>query len=139
MDWESTAEITPDVKARAKAKGRDLKVVASVMPLWNEDPAWAEREKARLVAGADSVAIDNWLTTLGVESGSFDHHTKDHFAFTGGGLPLMGTADDVVEGFARLAEIGVDGVLMTFLRYEEDTVRVGKELIPRMREAGLLG
>lgn len=138
MDWEATAEIAPDVKARAVAKGRDLKVVASVMPIWNEDPTWAEREKAKLIAGMDRVAIDNWFSVLGIESGSFNHHTYEHFAFTGGGLPIMGTADDIVEGFARLAEIGVDGILMTFLRYEEDTVRVGKELVPRMREAGLL-
>ncbi|MCH2410156.1 LLM class flavin-dependent oxidoreductase [Myxococcota bacterium] len=137
MTWEDTTEITRDVKERAAKKGRDIKVVASVMCLWDEDPNWAEQERQKLIDGADHVAIKNWFDVLGVESGSFDHHTYEHFAFTGGGLPLMGTAQDIVDGFVKLSELGLDGILMTFLRYEQDTIRTGTELIPLLREAGL--
>ncbi len=137
MNFEAAEEITADVKARARAKGRDLKVVASVMPLWNEDPAWALGEREKLIAGADPVAIENWASTLGVESDSFDDVTYELFAFTGGSMPLLGTANDVVDGLQKLSSFGIDGVLMTFLRYEQDTKRVGTEIVPLLREAGL--
>ncbi|NNL84510.1 MAG: LLM class flavin-dependent oxidoreductase [Myxococcales bacterium] len=137
MTWEAAEEITIDVKARARKKGRDVKVVCAAMCLWDDDPSWAERERERLIAGADRVATKNWFDTLGVESGSFGDHTYEHFAFTGGALPIMGTRSDVVDGFAKLSAMGVDGILMTFLRYEQDTARTGTELIPLLREAGL--
>lgn len=131
-------EIVRDVKGRALAKGRTLRVVAGVMPVWDEDPGVARAERDRLVASADRVAIDNWASGLGLESGSFTDFTYEMFAFGAGSYPLLGTPDDVVRGIEELARVGVDGVLMSFLRYEADTVRFGREIRPRLAERGLV-
>ncbi len=42
------------------------------------------------------------------------------------------------EEFGRLYDLGMDGVLMVFLSYYEDTVRFGKEIMPLLRQMGVV-
>ena len=53
-------------------------------------------------------------------------------------LPVVGTADQVAEQLARLYELGMDGVLIEFLHYYDDTVRFGKEIVPLLRQMGVV-
>ncbi len=48
------------------------------------------------------------------------------------------TADQGAEQLARLYELGMDGVLIEFLHYYEDMVRFGKEIVPRLRQMGVV-
>ena len=38
----------------------------------------------------------------------------------------------------RLYELGMDGMLMAFLSYYEDTVRFGREIVPLLKQMGVL-
>jgi FMNH2-dependent dimethyl sulfone monooxygenase len=55
----------------------------------------------------------------------------------GGGLALVGTADQVAEKMVRLSDAGLSGVLLTAIEPEDMIGRLERELLPRLEQAGL--
>ena len=98
----------------------------------------AERERKRILEEADEVALENWARGLGMESGSFDRFTKEMLVIGGGALPIVGTAEQVAERLARLYYLRLDGVLLIFLSYLEDTIRFGEEIVPLLKQIGVV-
>jgi alkanesulfonate monooxygenase SsuD/methylene tetrahydromethanopterin reductase-like flavin-dependent oxidoreductase (luciferase family) len=91
----------------------------------------------------DPVAVDNLLGNMGlVQSARFGspeakERFKQHFAAGYGGFPLVGTAEQIVDGMQRLSKVGLDGSLVHFARYEEGLARFVSEIMPLMEQAGL--
>jgi len=54
-----------------------------------------------------------------------------------GGVPLVGTAEQIVAKLQDLHRIGVDGVAMTWVNYVEGIAQFNEEILPLMEEAGL--
>jgi alkanesulfonate monooxygenase SsuD/methylene tetrahydromethanopterin reductase-like flavin-dependent oxidoreductase (luciferase family) len=54
-----------------------------------------------------------------------------------GAIPLVGTADQVVDGLIRFADAGLDGVTLSWIDYDAGLVQFETEILPRMRAAGL--
>ena len=54
-----------------------------------------------------------------------------------GGFPLVGTPDQVVAGMQALSETGLDGVTISFVDYAEGLARMERDILPRMKTAGL--
>jgi dimethylsulfone monooxygenase len=54
-----------------------------------------------------------------------------------GGLPLIGTREQVVDGLATLSRAGVDGVLLAFPRYEQGLRDFRDRTYPLLKQAGL--
>ena len=55
-----------------------------------------------------------------------------------GALPLIGTAEQVASKLAALYAGGLDGLLMVFQAYLDDTVRFERDISPLLREMGVL-
>jgi alkanesulfonate monooxygenase SsuD/methylene tetrahydromethanopterin reductase-like flavin-dependent oxidoreductase (luciferase family) len=72
-----------------------------------------------------------------VQSGSFDRFSLEKLALGGGGLPIFGTAGQVAEKLARLYRDGIDGVLLTFLEFYQDTIRFEREIKPLLGQLGV--
>ena len=51
--------------------------------------------------------------------------------------PLVGSPDDLVEEFRKLAAIGVAGSALVFLNYLQELPYFVQEVLPRMERAGL--
>lgn len=51
--------------------------------------------------------------------------------------PLIGTPDDLVEEFRKLAAVGVAGSTLVFLNYAQEMPYFVEEVLPRMEKAGL--
>lgn len=130
------AETAADFKRRARAHGRRVRCVSAVIVICRDTRAEAEAERDRIVANMDRVAAENWMGELGIESGSFDDHTIEMLTLGAGALPVVGDAGQVAEALAELHRAGVDGVLMSYPEYLADTVRFGREVIPRLRALG---
>ena len=62
---------------------------------------------------------------------------KYHFIAGHGGYPLVGTPDQIVEEVGRLAEMGVDGLLLSWLDYLGECQLWIDEVMPRLQAAGL--
>jgi alkanesulfonate monooxygenase SsuD/methylene tetrahydromethanopterin reductase-like flavin-dependent oxidoreductase (luciferase family) len=52
-------------------------------------------------------------------------------------MPLIGTPEQVVEGFQELSDAGMEGMIMGFLDYHEELDLFGEKVMPLLREAGL--
>jgi dimethylsulfone monooxygenase len=89
----------------------------------------------------DWVAATNLCDTLGINSEAVPKETletlKEHFIAGWGGYPLIGTAEQIVEGLQTLAKSGVDGTLLSWPRYSEGMRRFQAETMPLVIEAGL--
>ena len=136
---EETGELTQDFKVRADRYRRRVRCAGYPFVLWRETEKEAEDEKRRILDQMDPVATENWARGLGIGSGSFDHFTLEMFALGAGALPVIGTAEQVALKLKRLYELGLDGVLMCFLSYYDDTVRFGREIVPLLRQLGVVG
>jgi FMNH2-dependent dimethyl sulfone monooxygenase len=135
---DATAEITSDIQARANQHGRRVQFAGCPFVLWRETQEEAEAEKRKIIDQMDTVAVKNWATGLGLESGSFDQFTLEMFAIGGGTIPIVGTAEHVALQLKQLYDNGVDAVLMVFLSFLEDTDRFGREIAPLLRDMGVL-
>lgn len=82
------------------------------------------------------------MSALDGDSASQDHYRVDPallkaLVTTSANYPIHGTPEQVVEGFAELAEIGLDGLTMVFVDYQDGIARYAEQLQPLMSEAGL--
>jgi dimethylsulfone monooxygenase len=89
----------------------------------------------------DWEAADNLVETLGVNAQTLPPEVaramKAHFIGGWGGYPLVGTNDQIVDGLTKLSSIGLDGVLMSWPRYEVEMRRFRDVTMPVLRQAGL--
>ena len=54
-----------------------------------------------------------------------------------GGYPLVGTPEQVVDKMVAIADIGVEGFILSWLDYYEEMKYFGETVMPLMRQAGL--
>ena len=62
---------------------------------------------------------------------------KAHFIAGHGGYPLVGTAEQIVDELGKLADIGVDGCLISWVDYKNELRQWNAEVLPLMVQAGL--
>jgi alkanesulfonate monooxygenase SsuD/methylene tetrahydromethanopterin reductase-like flavin-dependent oxidoreductase (luciferase family) len=86
-------------------------------------------------------AVENLVQTFGINSQSLPPEVatamKEHFIAGWGGIPVIGTAEQIVEGLGMLVRAGFDGVLLSWARYIEDMQRFEQEVHPMLIQAGL--
>lgn len=107
-----------------------------------ETEAEARRALDRYVIDyGDDIAVAAMLSTFGMESETLEPSVMDafrfHFKAGHGGYPLVGTPESVVEELVRLADMGVDGVLLSWLDYLGEGAQWVEEVLPLMESAGL--
>ncbi len=135
---EATPEMSQDFKQRAERYGRRVQCAGMPFVLWRETEQEAQAEVQRIMDNTDMVAAQNWASGLSIGSESMTDFTLKMFALGAGALPVIGTAEQVAEQLARLYELGMDGLLIEFLHYHDDTVRFGKEIVPLLRQLGVV-
>ena len=95
---------------------------------------------ARLVEQGDYVVTDSFIrlqveTASGLPEAVLDSLRK-RIVEGGGGFPLVGSTDTIVERLALLSDAGVDGVLLNWVEYERGIERFAREVMPRWSSAG---
>ena len=135
---EASAGLTADFQGRAARHGRSVKCCCFPFVVWRETEREAKEERRRILEQMDREAAENWARGLIPQSGSFDNFTLEMFALAAGGLPIFGTREQVAESLDRLYRSGMDGVLMVFLSYYEDTLRFEREIVPLLRQLGTI-
>ncbi|HEX4112522.1 MAG TPA: LLM class flavin-dependent oxidoreductase [Stellaceae bacterium] len=54
-----------------------------------------------------------------------------------GGIPLLGTAQNIVARLERLSRCGIDGLLLVWMDFQNGIRRFNREVLPLMEQAGL--
>ena len=137
--FESITEVTTDIKERAKQYHRSVQCAGYPFVLWRETEKEAQDECRAIVEHMDKEAVVNWASGLGIGSGSFDQFTLEMFALGGGALPVVGTAEQCALKIKEMYDSGMDGILACFLSYYDDTVRFGQDIVPLLRQMGVVG
>ncbi len=93
-----------------------------------------------VVERGDDVAVGNMLDIFGVQSGTLSPDVLDaftfHFKAGHGGYPLVGTPEQIVDSIERLSQMGVDGLLMSWVDYLGECRHWIDHVLPLMEQAG---
>jgi len=88
----------------------------------------------------DYVAVDNLLDIFGMQSETLTPEALDafrfHFIAGHGGYPLVGTPERIVDEIDKLLEIGIDGILLSWVDYKTELRQWIDEVLPLMEQAG---
>lgn len=89
----------------------------------------------------DRVACDNVADVLQIQSQNHSAEMysqfRDRFIAGWGGLPLVGTPDQVAQKLIDLKATGVDGALLTMVDYNEELPFFNERVMPLLKQAGL--
>jgi len=93
------------------------------------------REKGDWVA-ADNLTRINNIQTQSLPAAAVEKF-KYHFIAGFGGYPFVGTPQQIADQMVNLSRMGMDGVVLSWPRYEEGLARFIAEVVPLLEQAGL--
>jgi len=137
---ENGREMVRDVKRRAFGYGRTIGTMTYGLVVARDTEREARRQYDYIIEKGDWEATRNIMHVLGVESGSFDTQIKqfaERFIAGWGGYPLVGSPEQIVDQMLALSEIGIEGIILSWLDYSEEIEYFGRRLLPLMEQAGL--
>jgi alkanesulfonate monooxygenase SsuD/methylene tetrahydromethanopterin reductase-like flavin-dependent oxidoreductase (luciferase family) len=89
----------------------------------------------------DVEAVDAWIAALGLHTRGippeFLNQLRLRFAAGTGGYPLVGTAESITAELEKLSRAGVDGMLVSWLDYDDGLARFNEAVLPALERAGL--
>jgi alkanesulfonate monooxygenase SsuD/methylene tetrahydromethanopterin reductase-like flavin-dependent oxidoreductase (luciferase family) len=94
-----------------------------------------------IITQGDDAAVQTLLDHNAIDTKSMPPAAAARLAYTlkagFAGFPLVGDAAEIAQLCSRLSEAGVNGLLLTWLDYEGGLDRFGREILPRLEQAGL--
>jgi dimethylsulfone monooxygenase len=142
-DFEKNkAQVDAYRKLAREEYGREIAVWTSANIVQAETEAEARRfDKYIVDEKGDWEAVTFALVTLGLNAKTFSaealKHLKELFIAGWGGYPLIGTKEQVVDGLKMLSAMGLDGVLLSWPRFEVGMREFKSATYPLLVQAGL--
>jgi alkanesulfonate monooxygenase SsuD/methylene tetrahydromethanopterin reductase-like flavin-dependent oxidoreductase (luciferase family) len=141
-DLERAQKQIEHLKNMARSHGRESRIWIHVYVVCRETEQEAQDYlKHYVYEKGDWEAAGNLLKIFGMQTETLDNKTleshKAHFIAGHGGYPLVGTAEQIVEELAKLADIGVDGCLISWVDYKNELRQWIDEVLPLTEQAGL--
>ena len=142
-DFEKNkAQVEAYRKLAREEYGREIAVWTSANIVQAETEEEARRfDKYIVNEKGDWEAVTFVLATLGLNAKTFSaealKHLKELFIAGWGGYPLIGTKEQVVDGLKMLSAMGLDGVLLSWPRFEAGMREFKNVTYPLLVQAGL--
>jgi len=129
------------LKNMAREAGRDIQVWIHAYIVCRETEKEAlDYADHYIVEKGDYVAVDNLLEIFGMQSDTLPKESLDqfrrHFIGGHGGYPLVGTAEQIVDGMNDLIAMGIDGILVSWVDYKTECKQWIDRIMPLMEQAG---
>ena len=130
-------------KVRAKARDeyqREINVMTYGMVVVRDTEAEAKAAFQSVLDHGDYDAAGNVLKIIGSGASQSFAHAKElseRFVAGWGGYPLVGTAEQVVDGLVELNAAGMGGMIMGLIDPNEELSIFQEQVIPLMVEAGI--
>ena len=139
-DLDSAIPKIQEAKAEARTHGREIGVYTVGVVVCRPTRAEAE-EYHRYVTleHADWGAIDNTLKMKGLDKlppEDVAYHRRA-YANGHGGLPLIGTPDEIATTLARMSQAGFTGIGLSFVNYVDELPYFLDEVVGRLERLGL--
>ena len=140
---EATTKKVADVKASARALGREIEVytVGQVICRPTQQEADDYYQHA-LIDNADWGAVERMLALRDItpQNTALDEYAAKRRYFAGnaiGGYPFVGTPDKVAGELAGLGQAGLRGIAFSLINYVDELQYVCDEVLPRLARMGL--
>ncbi|MGI9286476.1 MAG: LLM class flavin-dependent oxidoreductase [Pseudomonadales bacterium] len=142
FDYEQATDTVNELNKAAAAVNRDIGVFTFVTVVCRPTRQEAEEYLDYYAnQNADWEAVDYLMQLQGMHAQSFTpealHMFRDRFAAGHGGLPLVGTPDDIADGLEKLSATGIAGTTMAFVDYAAEFPYFRNEVLPRLEARGL--
>ena len=138
---EHGKEVVEDVKQLAHGYGREIGMMSYAFVVCRDTEKEAKQAYDYVIEKGDWTAARTILGLLGVESQSFSEAALTQFAerfIAGwGGYPIVGTKEQCVEIMQNLSDCGFDGILLTWVKFEEEMTEFKNDMYPMLEQAGL--
>jgi dimethylsulfone monooxygenase len=139
---QNKAQIEGYRKLAREEYGREVAVWSSANIIQAETEAEARRYYDYIVKEkGDWEAVTFALSTMGINAKTFPleamEHLKELFIAGWGSYPLTGTREQIVDGLKMLSAMGLDGLLLSWPRFEEGMREFKTETYPLLVQAGL--
>lgn len=138
---ENGRAVVTDVKRLAHKYGREIGMMSYGLVVCRDTEKEAQQLYRYIIEKGDWEATHTILRLLGIESGSFSeqHLTEfaEHFIAGWGGYPMVGTPEQVTEELLKLSQIGIEGMILCWLDYNEEITYFGEKVLPLLQQAGL--
>ena len=136
------AQVAAYRKLAREEYGREVAIWTSANIIQAETEQEARRYQDYLVREkGDWDAVSFALSTMGINAKTFPpaamEHLKELFIAGWGGYPLVGTKEQVIDGLKTLSAMGLDGVLLSWPRYQEGMREFRDVTYPLLVQAGL--
>lgn len=106
-----------------------------------ETEAEAKAAYQSIIDHLDGEAARNYVASQGVNLDAFDEAQRvrfiEKFAASAGSTPLVGTPEQVADGFAAIKRSGIDGVLIGLIDYVEELKFFEERVMPVLKQRGL--
>jgi len=130
-------------KALAREEfGKDIQVWTNTPTILRDSDAEAwDAYRHYTEEQPDRTAIDGFISTLARENKVAEDSEQMAFlrrnAVLGSGFPLIGSPDSVADTLSALSRAGLDGVIMSYVDYVDGLHRFTRDVLPRLKAAGL--
>lgn len=125
------------IRAAAFAEGRQVRTIINPMVLCRDTEREAIAYRDAIEAAADTDAVENFAEHgRKGDAQAWRNQRRLHRAI-GGNLHLVGSPEQIVDGFLKLRDAGVDGVQLTFYDFAPDLEHFAEKVLPLMYQAGL--
>jgi len=140
---EGNTQRVADIKAKARAFGRDIEVytVGQVVCRASQREA-DDYYRHAIVDNADWGAVERMMALRNItrETVSEEEYAAKRQYFAGnaiGGYPFVGTPDRVAQELAGLGTAGLRGIALSFVNYLDEVPFFCGEVLPRLARLGL--
>ena len=120
---------------------RDIGMMTMTVVVCRETEAEAKAAYQAIIDQGDWDAANNYIEALKINPGAHTEHLRHEFvrkfAAGAGNHALVGTPEQVAEGFRSIHSAGIDGVFMGLIDYEQELPFFAERVMPIMRQLGL--
>lgn len=140
---DRTESITRNLAVKEKGlkeHGREISLFGSTLVVCRETEKEAREVYQSIIDLGDWEAARNIMNSLGIETKHFNDRlpkTFERFVAGWGINPLIGTPVQVTEQLANYSRLGLDGLVLFFLDYNEELKFFEREVMPMLKQAGL--
>jgi alkanesulfonate monooxygenase SsuD/methylene tetrahydromethanopterin reductase-like flavin-dependent oxidoreductase (luciferase family) len=139
---ENKAQVEAFRRLAREEYGREIGIWSSANIIQAETEKEALRFQDYIIdEKGDWEAVSFALSTMGINAKTFPpaamEHLRQFFIAGWGSYPLVGTKEQIVEGLKTLSAMGLDGVLLSWPRYEEGMREFRDVTYPLLMQTGL--
>lgn len=120
---------------------RDIGMLTMTIVVCRETEAEAKAAYQAIVDQGDWDAANNYIEALKIDPGAHEEHLRKEFvrkfAAGAGSHALIGTPEQVAEGFQSIHDAGIDGVFLGMVDYAQELPFFAERVMPLMRQRGI--